>query len=462
MTEDGRAVGSLRFLSNRAVLFAVVAVVIVAAFSVAAFLFVDARVEAILSARQAALVDSEIRLLQLIDREEGRPALVRTIERRLSVANDDRAIHALVDARGQYVAGDVDWPDGAVADGLWRPIDTYKRQHGEAVSGFGRAVVLSDGAKALVGRDLTGQRSVQTALAEAMAAALAVLFTVALVLGFVLNRLVLSRIDAIADTARRISGGTLHERIPHSGQGGEFDRLGGVLNAMLDRNEAHIEQMRIVTEAIAHDLRMPFQRVKTDLERAQSTSDAGERQAALSRADDEIDAALATFNALLEITRAESGVGADAFEAVDLGDVVADVVELFGPLAEDKGQALIAQSGSAVVDGQGTLLRQAVGNLVENAIKFSPEGAAIAVRLERGDDVVRLIVEDNGPGIPEGDRATALKPFERLERDRASDGKGLGLALVAACAKLHGGRLVLESAGPGLRAVLELKLRLLP
>src|SRR5262249_50841092 len=155
-------------------------------------------------------------------------------------------------------------------------------------SGFGRAVILPDGAKALIGRDLTGQRTVQTALAEALAVALAVLFAVALVLGFVLNRLVLSRIDAIAGTARRISAGTLHERIPISGNGGEFDRLGGVLNSMLDRNEAHIEQMRIVTEAIAHDLRLPFQRVKTDLERALASTDAGERQAALSRADGEI------------------------------------------------------------------------------------------------------------------------------------------------------------------------------
>ena len=129
---------------------------------------------------------------------------------------------------------------------------------------------------------------------------------------------------------------------------------------------------------------------------------------------------------------------------------------VFGPVAENKGQALI-EAASAVVDGQATLLRQAVGNLVENAIKFSPEGAAVAVRLEPGAARVRLIVEDNGPGIPESDRAAALKPYERLGRE--GDGKGLGLALVAACAKLHKGRLTLESASPGLRAVLDLPLR---
>jgi len=448
--------GSRRFLSNRAVLLAVAAVAVVAAMSVAAFLFVEARVDTILTMRQATVVDSELQLLQTIDREEGRAALVRTIERRLSVPNDDLPIHALIDPSGRYLAGDVDWPDAAVADGSWRPIATFKRQHGQPVTGFGRAVVLRDGAKVLVGRDQTGLHTVQSALVEAMVAALVVLFAVAIVLGVLLNRVVLQRIDAIAATARRIIAGNLHERVPLRGEDNELDRLSGVLNSMLDRNETHIDQMRMVTEAIAHDLRLPFQRVKADLERAQSSGDAGERQLALARADNEIDGALATFNALLEITRAESGVGADAFETVDLGDIVRDVVELFGPVAEDKAQALLAQAASATVEGHSTLLRQAVGNLVENAIKFSPEGAAIAVRLERDGAAVRLIVEDNGPGIPEGDRATALKPFERLARDRETDGKGLGLALVAACAKLHRGRLVLESAGPGLRAVIEL------
>ncbi len=443
------------FLSRDALAFAALAVAFVAASSIGAFLFVDDRVERILSQRQAAIVDSELKLLQLVDREEGRPGLIRSIARRVAVPNDDFAIQALIDRNGRYLAGDVDWPSDLIVDGAWRPIDTYARK-GVPVLGFGRAVTLPDGAKVLVGRDQSAQHSVQSALAGAILTALAVLLAVALGLGIFLNRLVLGRIDTISTTARRIIGGNLHERIPGRGQDSEFDRLTGVLNSMLDRNEQHIEQMRLVTDAIAHDLRGPLQHIRADLERASLAEDKVPREEAMARAVGEIDEALATFNALLDIARAEAGIGQEAFDRVDLASVVEDVVELFEPIAEEKHQTLSAQVMSMEVRGQGTLLRQAFGNLIHNAIKFSPEGAAIVARLDARGGRARMILEDNGAGIPEAERETALQPFGRLTRDRPTDGKGLGLALVAACAKLHGGRFLLEDAGPGLRAILEL------
>jgi signal transduction histidine kinase len=444
---------SRSFLSGREALALGAALAFVAVASVAAFLFVDNRAETILSSRQAAVVDSEIRYYQVIDAEEGRQALVRAIARRAGLANDDLPLHALVDAQGRYMAGDVDWPPELIADGRWRPIETYKRDSGETSAGYGRAVVLPDGAKILVGRDRSAQRSVQSALLQAIMIALIVLLAVAAVVIVLLNRRVLTHLDAIVTTARGIIAGNLHERIPLRGSNDEFDRLSMVLNTMLARNEAHIDQMRIVTEAIAHDLRLPLQRVKADLERAQTSGDDATRERVIQRADGEIDDALATFNALLEITRAESGIGAESFEAVDLAKVAADVVELFEPVAEDKKQVLKLDVMPAIVQGQGTLLRQALGNLVQNAIKFSPEGASISVTLRDGEHATELSVADTGPGIPPAELATALRPFGRLARDAGADGKGLGLALVAACAKLHGGDLRLEDAAPGLRAV---------
>ena len=443
------------FLSRDALAFTALSLGFVAASSIGAFLFVDDRVERILSQRQAAIVDSELKLLQLVDREEGRSGLVRSITRRVAVPNDDFAIQALIDRNGRYLAGDVDWPPDLIVDGAWRPIDTYARK-GEEVMGFGRAVVLPDGAKVLVGRDQSAQRYVQSALAGALLIALAVLLAVAVGLGIFLNRLVLGRIDTISTTARRIIGGNLHERIPTRGQDTEFDRLTGVLNSMLDRNEAHIEQMRLVTDAIAHDLRVPLQHIRADLERVSLTEEKALQEEAVARAVEEIDEALATFNALLDIARAEAGIGQEAFDRVDLATLVEDVVELFEPIAEEKHQTLSAQVMSMEVRGQSTLLRQAFGNLIHNAIKFSPEGAAIVARLDGRGGRARMILEDNGAGIPEAERDTALQPFGRLARDRPTDGKGLGLALVAACAKLHGGRFVLEDANPGLRAILEL------
>lgn len=447
------------FLSGHALAFVVAGVAVIAAISVAAFLFVDARVEAILTARQAAVVDSEVRLMQVIDKEEGHEALARFITRRTTLPDDDLAIHALVDAKGAYRAGDVDWPEHVVADGSWQPIVTYHRRHGTEITGFGRALTLPDGAKVLVGRDQTARRSVESALVEAMIIALFVLFAVALALAVFLNRLVLDRIDAIAGTARRIIAGSLHERIPMANQGGELNSLSGVLNEMLDANQTHIDQMRMVTDAIAHDLRLPLQRVKADLERAQASSDDEERQLAFAEADNEIDNALSTFNALLDITRAESGVGTENFDEVALDDLVRDVVELFEPVAEDRRQSLRAAISPVTLRGQGTLLRQALGNLIQNAIKFAPEGSAIDVALSHDETTARIVVSDRGPGIPEAERETALRPFGRLARDKASDGKGLGLAMVAACAKLHGGQLILESAAPGLRAIVALPLR---
>jgi len=445
-------------LSRRELLFAAAALALVAATSLAAFLFLAWRVETILTARQAAIIDTEIRYLQVIDQEEGRPALIRTIARRAAQSNDDQPIHALLDKDNKTeLAGDVDWPPNIVADGSLREIKTFRRRHGEEVVGFGRALTLHDGAKVLVGRDRTGPNSVERALTEVILVTLAALIIVAVAIVVLLNHTLLHRIDNVVTAARRIIAGNLHERVPVQGRNDEFERLGTVLNTMLDKNETHIIQMRTVTDAIAHDLRLPLQRVKADLERAQHSRDDGERAHAFARADSEIDGALSTFNALIEITRAQSGIGEDAFDTVDLAAIVRDVAELFGPVAEDKQQTLVTHDRPARVRGQGTLLRQALGNLIQNAIKFSPEGATITVSTQpNADGTVSLVVQDTGPGIPEAERATALQPFGRLARDKAADGKGLGLALVAACAKLHRGRLTLESAEQGLRVVMEL------
>ena len=443
-------------LSRRELAFAGAALALIAAVSVAAFLFLAARVETTLTAHQAAVVDSEIRYLQTLDAEGNRRELARFIARRTASPNDDLPIHALVDKDGAYLAGDVDWPKALIADGHWRPIETFRRSRGEAVSGFGRAVRLSDGATVLIGRDKSGLDKVQTALAEAILLTLASLVLIGAATVAVLNRVVLGRIDNIVTTARRIIAGDFHERIPVRGQTDELDRLSGTLNLMLGANEAHIERMRIVTDAVAHDLRLPLQRVKAHLERAHTAQSGDEAARILAMAEAEIDQTLATFNALLEITRAETGVGSDMFDDVDLEAVVRDVVELFEPVAEDKDQKLRARTRRAVVRGHDALLRQALGNLIQNALKFSQEGAAITVEIAPDKRIVSLTVQDNGPGIPASDRASVLRPFGRLSRDKDIDGRGLGLALVAACAKLHHGELLLESAEPGLRAVLTL------
>jgi signal transduction histidine kinase len=197
--------------------------------------------------------------------------------------------------------------------------------------------------------------------------------------------------------------------------------------------------------------------MKAGLRNAAQLLDSHTQKLAIDSAINDADDALTTFNALLAMARAEAGVGRDAFAQVDLVQLANDIVELFGPLAEEKDQVLETKTEPATILGQAQLLKQAVGNLVQNAIKFTPAGGHILLRLTRSGDKIQLIVQDNGKGIPAADCARAIKPFGRLTRDENTEGNGLGLALASSFAKLHDGTLRLEAANPGLRAVLEFK-----
>ena len=216
-------------------------------------------------------------------------------------------------------------------------------------------------------------------------------------------------------------------------------------------NQALIEQMRLMTDAISHDLRLPLQRVRSNLTAAMESPDADRLKTGIVQAIEDADAALDTFNALLDIARAEAGVGREAFAPVELSALISDVVELFEPLAEEKQQLLAVSLVPVTVWGQSMLLKQMFGNLLHNAIKYTPKQGKIEVRLTReAPDQVCITVTDNGPGVPDADRGQVAQRFGRLSRDHASDGKGLGLALASAFAKLHDGNVRLGTADPGL------------
>jgi signal transduction histidine kinase len=437
--------------------FLAMAVAIVALASAAAFVLVDKRFERILDARDARAADLELRLLAEIDREEGRAALVRALHRRIDAFGENVEVYALADRSGAALAGSIDYPAGFTADGRWRPF--YDERDDSHAAGYARAVRLKDGAVFLAGVDFSDRDAARAALAQAFLAALAAVLIAALGVGAVLNRTILARIDQVVATSRRIMNGDLDERVSIDGRGGAFDHLAVALNAMLERIAALITQMRAVTDAIAHDLRAPLQRIRGGLERAAVIDDPAALRAAVTIAIAETDEALLTFDLLLEIARAQSGVGRDNFEPVEIGALIDDVAELFGPYAEECGVALTAAPFDATAPGNSVLLRQALGNLVHNAIKYVGPGGHVAIAARAGGEDVAIEVADDGPGIPEERIADVLKPFGRLERDIGADGKGLGLSLVAACAKLHGGRLALEPAAPGLRATLFLPRR---
>ena len=261
-----------------------------------------------------------------------------------------------------------------------------------------------------------------------------------------------ARLALVSAAAADVMAGNLSRRLPLGGRGDEFDRLAEAVNAMLARIEALVDGLQLTTTSIAHDLRSPLFRLRQQLEAAAArprdpVADAATLDAGLA----ELDGVLATFSALLRIARAEAGLKGGGFADLDLSALVQDLADTYAAVAEDAGQALHAEVAPGVhVAGDGALLRQALANLVENALTHGGPGVACSVRLHGGDGPV-LAVSDNGPGIPAGERERVLERFYRLDRSRNTPGTGLGLALVAAVVKLHGAALSLDDAAPGLR-----------
>jgi signal transduction histidine kinase len=286
--------------------------------------------------------------------------------------------------------------------------------------------------------------------------------------GLLISRSVLRRIEVVNDTTRTIMAGDLSRRIPLNGSGDELDRLAESLNAMLGRIEELMAALREVSDNIAHDLKTPLNRLRNRAEAALRTADApATYRDGLVKTIEEADELIKTFNSLLLIARLEGGAVAESMERLNPASIIADVAELYEPVADEAGLSLsVAAEPGLSLTANRELVSQAVANLVDNAIKYSPDGrgrtgngagaAPIRIVLKRVADAIEIAVADRGPGVAPEDRQRALQRFVRLEKSRSRPGSGLGLSLVAAVARLHGGSIRLEDNAPGLRAVLQL------
>jgi signal transduction histidine kinase len=339
-----------------------------------------------------------------------------------------------------------------------------------------RIFQLPGGFRLLVGRDLEERERLRSIVAAAGKWSIAVVVVLGLAGGFFITRRVLKRVDAMTATAQTIMAGDLTERLPVAGTGDELDRLAHNLNPMLERIEALMRGLKEVSDNIAHDLKTPLTRLRNRSEAVlRGGGSEAEYRAALETTIEESDELIATFNALLMIARAESGQARDNMTEFDAAAIARDVVELYEPVAEDRGLALRVEADSPLpVNGNRELVSQALANLLDNGIKYAApirangretemDGAApktaapeITVLARSDGDRVLLTVADNGPGIPEAERRRAVERFVRLESSRSQPGSGLGLSLAAAVASLHGGELRLEDNGPGLKVTLAL------
>lgn len=326
---------------------------------------------------------------------------------------------------------------------------------------------LPGGLRLVVAAERESAERAAAALARTPPLAGATTAALALVLGYFAARRLERRLRAVTQAAEAVMAGDLARRLPVSPGGDEFDRLAATVNAMLGRVEALVTGLRQVTDDVAHDLRGPLSRLRQRLEAALARArDPAPDQQTLEDALAELDAVLATFAALLRIAQAEAGTPRAGFAPVDLSALVRGMADAYAPAAEEAGRRLLAEVAPGVrVNGDAALLRQAVANLLDNALLHG--GTTLRLRL-RGDPGesdagssgdagdASIEVEDDGPGIPAEERERVLRRFHRLDRSRSTPGTGLGLALVAAVAGLHGGTLTLSDAGPGLRATLRL------
>lgn len=383
---------------------------------------------------------------------EGLTGLVHTIEDRDSTQGVTGGLYLLTDPSLRRIAGNVSaWPVGAKEMGDWL-VFGLTGHSGEAAFGRGRAFLLPGGFRLLVGRDMRALERFQSLMVEAMAWACAATLALGIGGGFAFSRRVVARLEAINGTAERIMGGDITHRVEVSGRDDEFDRLAVTLNDMLDQIEHLMAGVRTVTNNIAHDLRSPLTRMRSELEGAMVAADSAEElRETCGQVITEADSLLATFNALLSIAEAEAGTRLAEAVPVDLVALVEDVVDLYGPLAEDAGKTLLcdqSQQGPVTVTGNRELLFQALSNLIDNAIKYTPSPGTISVRVARpADGLPELMVMDDGLGVPVKDRDRILGRFVRLDASRTTPGNGLGLSLVAAICQLHRATL---SLGDGL------------
>ncbi|HRO10875.1 MAG TPA: HAMP domain-containing sensor histidine kinase, partial [Amaricoccus sp.] len=384
-------------------------------------------------------------------------ALAAGIGQRLANPPDRDAIYLLVDADGRRIIGNLaQWPPTVAAGGGWTTLDLYRtdRRHPTEISAL--SVRLPSGERLLVGRDVAARAAFDRSLWRALLWALAAILALSAATGWLLSRIVSGRLAEIDGAARAIMAGALDRRVALRGTADEFDKLAGTLNAMLDRIETLVRDLRTVTDSLAHDLRTPLGRLVRHLEAAVDEATPPEaRRTRIDEALREAESVLATATALLDISRIEAGIGAEQFTQVDLGRLAADVADLYEAAAEERGVALARDVAPGLgVRGHDQLLALALSNLVENALKYAPTGSSISIaaRLDQGRPA--LVVGDRGPGIPEADRARALGRFVRLDPSRGSPGAGLGLALVAAVARMHGAEIRLADNAPGLRATL--------
>lgn len=437
-----------------------------AAAAVAIF-FIYWNTTVLLSRQLNQTIEAELTGLAEQYRAGGLDQLVRIVAERSETPGN--SLYLVADKDGKQLAGNL----SAVSPQLWDSVGPVEFVYSRPASGgverrlaFANVFRLPGGYRLIVGRDIEDRRELSRLILNTMLWGLGAMALVGIGGGYWVSRKLLTRIDGLAATTRTIMAGDLAGRLPVSGSGDELDRLSQSVNLMLARIEQLMAGLREVSDNIAHDLKTPLNRLRNRVEEAlREPQDETAYRDVLERTIEEADGLIKTFNALLSIARLEAGAGGENRDTLDMAALVQDVAELYEPVAEERGIALKAQAADPIIiHGDRQLLGQALANLIDNALKYGAPSAGagngyapeVDVQADARGGVARIVVSDRGPGVPDTERDRVLSRFVRLEESRSEPGSGLGLSLVAAVARLHGGKLRLEDNEPGLRVVLSL------
>lgn len=446
---------ALRLSALYVLLFAIVALVLSAYMS-------NLSVSMLTNETQKALQE-ELVSVEDAYQHGGLPRLMRTIDKRSY--QPGAFLYLVADPSGRILAGNVASIETGMLrnEGMIPEAFSYERYGENNIRTRHKAIAtvvnLPNGMKLLVGRDLGEPERFVAIIRKALLIAFMIMAVGAFLIWFFVGRTALQRIDKVSEASQTLMEGDLSGRLPISGSGDEFDRLSQNLNQMLERMEEMNTGLRQVSDNIAHDLKTPLTRLRNRAEDALSgKKKTADYREAIEGVIMEADQLIRTFNAILMISRIEASSALDQLEVQNIRPVVEDIAELYEPVAEEAGVTLkLGGTFDADLRLNRELAAQSIFNLLDNAIKYAikeGETAQVTLSLEQGPDEIRIVVSDNGPGIPEESREKAMERFARLEESRTQPGFGIGLSLAKAVMKLHGGTLRLEDANPGLRAVL--------
>ncbi len=455
--------GPFAFVRTTTFRLALVYSILFALFSAALLAYLFQATVGTMRSESKARLEAEFRTLAVAWNTGGPTRLEQSLLERVLVDLRDFT-YQFEDANGRTIVGDMPRMPVEPSSGIGTPrvvtfeIERPGPEGGSTITPIeGRIVRLGDGSVLLVGIKMDERLRQVNRITRAVATAAPIGFILALMGGFFSARYAAHRAESLTKTAQGVMSGDLSLRAPVGVSGDEFDRLAEQLNAMLAKLEMLMAATRHAGDSIAHDLRSPLSRLRNQLEaRLRGPIDEVTARETLAETVEEVDNVLATFNAILRLSRVSEGAEGTLTE-LNLSELCDEMAELFEPACEDAGITFSAEIAPGLeVMGDRSLLAQAIANLLDNAVKYTPSGERIHFNAELYDEQIEVSIADTGPGIPTESLERVKERFVRLDDARTQMGSGLGLALVDAVAELHTARFELTRGDGdiGLKAIL--------